>query len=282
MIAVDLDGTLLNSRKRISEEDAEALRAAAARGVEIVPVTGRNFNTALPIVQDLLTTGPLISSNGAIIRSKTGETFLRNQLPGHIAAEVLRATREFRPYTVLMYDQPGEGQFRIEVAASGPGDQASPPDGVAASPWVRRFSAAVRFTDALERELAGDPLEIMFAGPLNLMQEVAGRLDGDPASAATFRLLRTQYPAHNFSILDVIREDCSKGHAIAYWSRFRGIARDEIMAIGDNFNDLEMLRFAGVPVVMGNAEECLKQEGWPVTLDCDSGGVARAIERFVL
>ena len=208
---------------------------------------------------------------------------MRTLLPGHVAAAVLQATREFRPYTVLMYDQSGEGQFRIEVPATGrSSDAALPPDGVAASPWVRRFSAAVRFTDSLEREIAGDPIEVMFAGPFTLMQEVAGRLDGDPASAAPFRLLRTEYPARNFSILDVIREDCSKGHAIAYWSRFRGIAREEIMAIGDNFNDLEMLRFAGVPVVMGNAEECLKQEGWPVTLDCDSGGVARAIERFVL
>ena len=97
-----------------------------------------------------------------------------------------------------------------------------------------------------------------------------------------FRLLRTEYPARNFSIQDVIRGDCSKGHALAYWSRFRGIPREQILAIGDNYNDLEMLRFAGIPVVMGNAEDDLKQEGWPVTLDCDSGGVARAIEQYVL
>ena len=77
MIAADLDGTLLNSRKRISDEDRAALREAAARGVEIVPVTGRNYSTALPIVAELLTTGPLIASNGAIIRSKEGETHLR-------------------------------------------------------------------------------------------------------------------------------------------------------------------------------------------------------------
>ena len=322
MIAVDLDGTLLNSQKRVSAEDAEALRAAAARGVEIVPVTGRNFSTALPMVADLLTSGPLIASNGAIIRSKTGETFLRGLLPAGVAGEVLRATRDVRAYTVLTYDHEGQGQFRIEVPRNRGDGQAvaPPPDGalrqahgstdahrperqpkggrersrtVAASPWVQRYSAAVRFTESLERALDGDPVEIMFAGPVALLREVAERLgslkEAKEAEEATeakeamrFRLLRTEYPERDFAIVDVIRWDCSKGHAVEAWSRFRGIPPDEIMAIGDNYNDLDMLRFAGVPIVMGNSEVALKQQGWPVTLDCDSGGVALAVERYVL
>ena len=146
MIAVDLDGTLLNSRKRVSDVDAEALRAAAARGVEIVPVTGRNYSTALPMVADLLTTGPLIASNGAIIRSKTGETFQPGLLPAGVAAAVLQATREYRAYTVLTFDQPGHGQFRIEGSRNGDGQAGAPPDGIAASPWVQRYAASVRFT----------------------------------------------------------------------------------------------------------------------------------------
>ena len=88
--------------------------------------------------------------------------------------------------------------------------------------------------------------------------------------------------SRDFCILDVIHWDCSKGHALEYWSRVRGIPPAEIMAIGDNYNDLEMLQFAGRPVLMGNAEESLRQQGWPVTLDCDSGGVACAIEHYVL
>jgi hydroxymethylpyrimidine pyrophosphatase-like HAD family hydrolase len=293
MIAVDLDGTLLNSRKRISDEDRNALRLAAARGVEIVPVTGRNYSTALPIVAELLASGPLIASNGAIIRSKEGETHLRGLLPVSVAAEVLRSTPKFRHYTVVTYDQHGEGQFRIEVSAgNGTGREGSlpvfPPDGVAASPWIERYRDAVRFTESLEHALDGDPVEIMFAGPVALMREVEARLGSmrEAADTIDFRLLRTEYPERNFSIVDVIRHDCSKGHAVEFWSRYRGFAREEVMAIGDNYNDLEMLRFAGTPVVMGNAEEAVKQEGgregWPVTLDCDSGGVARAVEEYVL
>lgn len=298
MIAVDLDGTLLNSRKQIADQDRAALLEAAARGVEIVPVTGRSYSTALPLVAELLSGGPLIASNGAIIRSKDGVTHQRGLLPAALAAEVLRITPEFRHYTVLTYDQHGEGQFRIEVpGGNGAGNVMArpasplplPPDGVASSPWIARHRWAVRFTESLEGALDGDPVEIMFAGPVELMRQVEARLESvrdvekaEHENALPFRLLRTEYPERNFSIVDVIRHDCSKGHAVEFWSRFRGLRREEVMAIGDNYNDLEMLRFVGTPIVMGNAEEALKQLGWPVTRDCNSGGVARAVEQYVL
>ena len=298
MIAVDLDGTLLNSRKQIADQDRAALLEAAARGVEIVPVTGRSYSTALPLVAELLSGGPLIASNGAIIRSKDGVTHQRGLLPTALAAEVLRITPEFRHYTVLTYDQHGEGQFRIEVpGGNGAGNVMArpastlplPPDGVASSPWIARHRWAVRFTESLEEALDGDPVEIMFAGPVELMRQVEARLESvrdvekaEHENALPFRLLRTEYPERNFSIVDVIRHDCSKGHAVEFWSRFRGLRREEVMAIGDNYNDLEMLRFVGTPIVMGNAEEALKQLGWPVTRDCNSGGVARAVEQYVL
>ncbi len=298
MIAIDLDGTLLNSQKRISERDSEVLQAAVHSGVEIVPVTGRNFYFALSKVELLPFDVPLIASNGAVIRSKEGETFLRHLLPSEIAAEVLEATRAFRPYTVLMYDQPGAGQLRIESVKSGhsPGGQTrQPANSVAMSVWLERNRERVQYAGSLEEALDGDPLEIMFAGPVSVMRAVEACLgDGSGGNSSgsmqpshdRFQLLRTEYPKRDMSILDVIRAGASKGNALEYWSRMRGIAAAEVMAIGDNYNDLEMLRFAGLPVVMGNADEALKQyikqQGWAATLDCDSGGVAHAIEQYVL
>ena len=82
--------------------------------------------------------------------------------------------------------------------------------------------------------------------------------------------------------MDVLNSVCSKGHALAEWARVRGIAREEVMAIGDNHNDREMLEFAGVPIVMGNSVPSLLQNGWHVTLSNDAGGVAAAIEQFAL
>jgi hydroxymethylpyrimidine pyrophosphatase-like HAD family hydrolase len=80
----------------------------------------------------------------------------------------------------------------------------------------------------------------------------------------------------------VINPVCSKGASLAEWAALRGVAREEVLAIGDNRNDLEMLRFAGIPVVMGNGVAELKGFGWHETTSNDDGGVAAAIEHFAL
>jgi hydroxymethylpyrimidine pyrophosphatase-like HAD family hydrolase len=92
----------------------------------------------------------------------------------------------------------------------------------------------------------------------------------------------TEYPARDLSLMDVLDRGCNKGAALAWWAERRGIAREEVMAIGDNWNDREMLEWAGLPVLMGNSSEELKQNGWAVTARNDESGVAAAIERFLL
>ncbi len=308
MIAIDLDGTLLNSQKRISDADIEALQAAYDQGVEIIPVTGRNYSFALPVAQMLPFDVPLVTTNGAVIRSRSGETFLRTLLPIEIASHILEVTPEFRPYTVVVYDQAGPGHLRIQDGLDGKREATTISGGIANSLWLKRNEAMVQRFASLERALEGDPLEILFTGPMDVIGEVgrllgSGGVPGTPTDAAAvggpvppalpngstdgevslqFRVLRTEYPHRDFAILDAIHAHCSKGHALEHWSRRRGIQRAEIMAIGDNYNDLEMLRFAGLPVVMGNADETLKAQGWPVTLDCDSSGVAHAVRQYVL
>jgi hydroxymethylpyrimidine pyrophosphatase-like HAD family hydrolase len=83
-------------------------------------------------------------------------------------------------------------------------------------------------------------------------------------------------------MLDVLPPGCTKGAALAEWAERQGLRREEILAIGDNHNDLEMLHFAGIPVVMGNSVPELKTYGWHETHSNDDGGVAAAIERFAL
>jgi hypothetical protein len=98
--------------------------------------------------------------------------------------------------------------------------------------------------------------------------------------AGDFSCALTEYEARDFSLVDVLRPGCSKGAALAEWVRRRGMTRDNVLAIGDNWNDREMLEFAGTPVVMGNAVPTLKELGWHVTGTNDECGVAQAIERF--
>ena len=94
-------------------------------------------------------------------------------------------------------------------------------------------------------------------------------------------IVRTEYPLRDLSIVDILNRDCSKGHALERWARHRGIPREQVMAIGDNYNDVEMLAFAGVPFIMGNACAELKSNGWQLTLSNDECGVAAAIEQVL-
>ena len=94
-------------------------------------------------------------------------------------------------------------------------------------------------------------------------------------------VVRTEYPIRDLSIVDVLNQGCSKGHALKRWADHRGIPREQVMAIGDNFNDIEMLAFAGHPVIMGNACEELRKTGWTVTLGNDQCGVAAAVEQIL-
>ena len=97
-----------------------------------------------------------------------------------------------------------------------------------------------------------------------------------------FKVASTVYESRDFAMIDVLHPRCSKGAALAEWAALRGLAREEVMAIGDNHNDLEMLSFAGIPVVMGNCVAALRNFGWHETASNDHNGVAAAIEQFAL
>jgi len=118
----------------------------------------------------------------------------------------------------------------------------------------------------------------MFCGPIPRMHKVLTEIDG---LSLDVTVLRTEYPVRDLSIVDVLNGGCSKGHALERWASHRGIPRKEVMAIGDNYNDIEMLAFAGYPFIMGNASEELRGRGWNITLANDQNGVAAAIEQVL-
>ena len=120
----------------------------------------------------------------------------------------------------------------------------------------------------------------MFCGTIPRMRQArtalsSSRLDNQ------ITILRTEYPLRDLSIVDVLNQGCSKGHALERWANHRGIAREQVMAIGDNYNDIEMLAFAGYPVIMGNASAELRDQGWTVTLPNDQCGVAAAVGQML-
>ena len=268
LIATDIDGTLLNPQFKISPNDLEALRRANAAGIEIVLVTGRRHTFALPIAQQLGFDLWLISSNGAVTRSLAGETFHRDVMPRKTCRDLCSAMQDFRAHTVLTFDQETKGAIVIEHL-----------DILNASirRWLEKNMEYIEFVIPIERALVNDPVQAMFCGSMARMAEALYALEAS-SMGNRITVLRTEYPERDLSMIDVLNTGCSKGHALERWTAHRGYRRDQVMAIGDNHNDVEMLEFAGHPVIMGNACAELRSRGWSITLGNDQCGVAAALE----
>src|SRR5882762_10117080 len=106
LIALDIDGTLLDSRWQISEANRAAIAEAARRGIEVALVTGRRYDFALPVAQEIDSPLTMIVNNGALIRSKDGRTHVRHLLPRTIARNVLQITQPWRDGAAVVFDRP--------------------------------------------------------------------------------------------------------------------------------------------------------------------------------
>lgn len=271
LIAIDIDGTLLDSHAELSERNRHAILEVRGRGLEIVFVTGRRFTFALTVIGSFPADMNVIANNGAIMKSLAGATHARHLLPRELARQVLELTRTDRSHTMVMFDRAAN-----EVLVENPDTSRE---------HVRRYLARNRpfilEVANLEESLDEDPIQVMFSGSVGEMNRIAGELARAPMGAK-YVLAKTEYVARDFTILDVLNRGVSKAAALAHWASRRHIPREAIMAIGDNLNDYEMLAFAGFPVVMENSVEALKRNGWTVTLSNDASGVAAAIEQYVL
>jgi Cof subfamily protein (haloacid dehalogenase superfamily) len=273
MIAMDIDGTLLNSTGHVSQQNARVIAEAQARGIQIVLVTGRRYDFARPIADSLPCDLHFITNNGAMIKSKDGVTDLRHLLPRETARKVLDATTEFRPGAAVIFDRPRENQVMMERA-----DWDHPVRGG----YLRRNREYIGVISPLTACLDGtDPIQIGYADNCGNLRTAMKLLENLPI-ANEYTLALTEYEKRDLSILDVLKRGVSKGAALEEWTQRLGIDREDVMAIGDNWNDREMLEFAGLPVVMGNSVLELKTRGWAVTLTNDEDGVAEAIRTHAL
>jgi Cof subfamily protein (haloacid dehalogenase superfamily) len=272
LIALDIDGTLLDSRWTLPEANRAAIAEATRRGIEVALVTGRRYDFAMPIAVQIGAPLTMIVSNGALIRTQDGKTHLRHLLPRETAARVLEITKPWRDGCGVVFDRPRENQVILEVFAT---------DDPIRSAYYARNKEFLGQAIPLESCLTEDPLQVMLSGKVESMRQAEDVLRAAQA-AENFGVAATVYASRDFAMIDVLNPQCSKGAALAEWAALRSLAREEVMAIGDNHNDLEMLSFAGIPVVMGNGVAELKNFGWHETASNDHNGVAAAIEQFAL
>ncbi len=302
IIALDLDGTLLNSSGQVSPRNRSALQLAQTSGAEIVISTGRRHSFAMHVLRDLgLNPGSaLISSNGAVIRTIGSQLVHRTHLPLSTVRWLCAYLAEYRNCLVLTFDLTGptgddsRGALVVENI-----DQIHSSIGH----WMRANERYIVQTNPIEEALQPGkdlPIQMMVCGPIEGMQRAEQRLAQHPlvapvgeqelppmanGSAPRHReaaLHRTTYPETDLTLLDILPHGCSKASALQRLAELRGLACADILAIGDNWNDLAMLRLAGEPALMSNAPDDLKSlaaaNGWTILPSNDQDGVATAIE----
>ena len=281
MIAIDIDGTLLpTSSTAISERNRAALLAAEAAGILIVIATGRRQTYAQPVV-DQVGLGDsciMLTSNGTVVRTFGGRLIARTLMPAATARELCGALRPFGETMVFTFDH----------------DSGNGPDGLVVenlaslhqqiAKWVEANRPYLREVQPLELAFANgeQPIQGMLCGPVALVREAEAVIAASPLSSR-LEFHRTEYPDRDLGILDLLPPGCSKGVALARLAATYGIRQEEVMAIGDNLNDMDMLDYAGHPRLMGNAGEEMKAmaatRGWVLTeASNDDHGVAVAIE----
>jgi len=279
LLALDIDGTLLGGDKRISPRTLAAVHAARAAGVRVVLVTGRRYPAARPIAVQLGSGVPLVLHHGALAVEPHPETdhdgapLILRCLPlaPDVVRQAVRLGREGGADPVVHCGFRGEGRLLVTTIAEA---------NTHLRGYVDRSGDARVQVEDLERDLPEDPVQVMFAGPLASMLDLYPRLLAGLGTRA--KVERTLYPGHEMGFLDVLHPQVSKGEALSYLCGRWGVAREETMAIGDNWNDRDMLTGAGRGLVMGNADPALHALGLEVLPTNDQEGVAVAIEKYLL
>ncbi len=273
LLAIDIDGTLLDGRGRLPDVHRDALVEASARGIDVALVTGRSFHFTRPVADLLPIPLTLIVNNGAVVKRKNGETELRHLLSRHVARQILSETRAYEDSVALVFDRPDERQIVFERMDWSHANRRG---------YYNKNQAYIaRAASPLAEVLSEDPIQVMFNGSVEPMRALIAALRTLPI-ASEYSVAITEYETRDFSLVDVNGAGCSKGATLARFVATRGLTPDAVMAIGDNLNDVEMLDFAGTAVVMGNATDAIKARGYRLTGTNDEGGLATAIRLHAL
>ena len=280
LVAFDIDGTLMPSDgTRMSERTMAALREAVAAGIEVCIATGRRAAYAMPLLEPigLAPETVLISSNGASTRDFAGNLMDRFYLELDTARALCGELRPFGGTIVFTFDMGHSPHQRDLVLESM--DRLH--DRIAL--WVEANREHIEQVDPLERvfDRGEPPMQGMICGTVSEMAAAEQHLLSTPY-ASQIEMHRTEYADRDLSILDILPLGCNKGVALEKLAALRGVPREAVMAVGDNWNDVEMLRWAGQPVLMRNAAAALREEaglgGWQVTATNDEDGAALALE----
>jgi Cof subfamily protein (haloacid dehalogenase superfamily) len=271
LVAMDLDGTLLDQDKRISEENRQALRACEARGIKMVFASGRSFESLRRMALEVGLSSPIISANGARVDGSPNGPMLKDYpFDPALARTIYGILSESGMYFVVYTD----GRLYKCNAASGGGTDR----GLNAAKWNEKKEPSLV-------DVVDDPVRTVREGLDRVYKFVAFSQDTARVDALRDLLSRTTPASISsswFDNVEVLRPGAGKGTALADLARSLGIKKQQVMAFGDNLNDMDMLKSAGVPVAMENAVEPLKAVARYIAPHHCESGVGRMLKKLVL
>jgi hypothetical protein len=265
LVAIDLDDTLLRSDLTVSDRTREALRQVRTMGVAVTISTGRMFSSARPFAEQLELDVPLITYGGALVKNAgSGEVLYNRPLEPEVARQVIRFARE-RQVQVNFYLLNGEAdELYAELMTS----------------WGENYGrfSRVPFNRVPDLEALlerGNPLKLLL-------------IDEERAADRWLLELRSllgeqvHLAKSKPCFLEMDHPEATKGRALQELAAWLQVERSQVLAIGDSYNDIEMLEFAGLGVAVANAPPDVRSRAGHVTASNDEDGVAQTLERFVL
>lgn len=281
LLALDLDGTLLNSHGKISVENKTAIQNAEEKAVLVTIATGRRFRDARPIAIEARFNAPILTHNGALIKyAESLETIHVSLINSETTREILRIGRKFGGDALVSTDPIGKGVLFYETLSN---DNLPLEKYLVWSKSIHGNEAeeAVHQVDKLEEVLTSEIIHISYSGKCEPMKNLRLLLDNELTNSINIQA--TIYPRLDFTLLDILPPKTSKATGLDKLAKVNNLTHKDVMVIGDNFNDLEMLEYAGTSVVMGNADVSLRErKEFYTTLSNNENGVAAAINKFIL
>jgi len=271
LLALDLDGTVLDPKGRIRPRVANAIRAASERGVEVVLCTGRRMVRTLPFLEALDLQGPAVVQNGVVVKEPAQGRTLHS---AYLEPELYRDCLELvLPHaTPLVYIDDASAQ-QIATLEQGKLHDCQ-------VEYLNDNREFIRIVSSLEHPPVRELVMLSVMAPEAALQPLVERVERELGERVRTHFIENKvYRGH---ILEVLSPAAGKWRGLSWVAAQKGIAPDAIIAIGDDQNDAEMLAAAGLGLAMANGRESAKAVADAIVPGNDEDGVAVAIERYVL
>lgn len=273
LLALDIDGTLTADGKTVEPKLARAVLRARSRGIAITLATGRPYPACIEFIKDLEIDNPVVVHNGAvIIDPRTGKILSLNPIPTQKAIRVIRLLHGARVHA-----------FVREIGANGENvltEAFSKPANTAEREYLKHNATPIRWTQSLEQGISGRVLKILVMDDPDVVAHLARLLEAELGDKIKVYLYT--HSSREIAGLEVFASGVSKGAGVRRVARGLGVPLTDVVALGDDVNDMEMLADVGLGVAMGSAPPEVRGAAAFVTGTASQAGAAGVVVHFML